>query len=167
MTFHAFAEYLKYRWKAKGRHGTHSPFAYDFVESVLRDKKPIEKSGFEFPDEHLQKQWGVLVDRTMRYYGLKKLKLLRRDEGEYLNADALLLLDNEPGEWRAIAEKYFRMVKNNTVVFVSNIHKTPGHTDAWNELCGGRAVRLSIDLNKMGVLFFRKEFREKQHFVLK
>jgi len=111
MTFHAFAEYLKYRWKAKGRHGTHSPFAYDFVESVLRDKKPIEKSGFEFPDEHLQKQWGVLVDRTMRYYGLKKLKLLRHDEGEYLNADALLLLDDEPGEWRAIAEKYFRMVR--------------------------------------------------------
>jgi predicted O-methyltransferase YrrM len=30
------SEYIKYRWKAKGRHGIHSPFAYDFVDKCLR-----------------------------------------------------------------------------------------------------------------------------------
>lgn len=29
-------EYIKYRWNAKGRHGIHSPFVYDFVDSCLR-----------------------------------------------------------------------------------------------------------------------------------
>lgn len=29
-------EYIKYRWNAKGRHGTHSPFIYDFVDKCLR-----------------------------------------------------------------------------------------------------------------------------------
>ncbi|MFN5909808.1 MAG: hypothetical protein ACK45H_00605, partial [Bacteroidota bacterium] len=29
-------EYIKYRWKAKGRHGIHSPFIYDFVDKCQR-----------------------------------------------------------------------------------------------------------------------------------
>lgn len=41
MNFHAFIEYLKYRFKAKGRHGTHSPFVYAFVDQVLMDKSPV------------------------------------------------------------------------------------------------------------------------------
>lgn len=33
-------EYIKYRWNAKGRHGIHSPFVYDFVDKCLR--QPID-----------------------------------------------------------------------------------------------------------------------------
>lgn len=43
-------EYIKYRWKAKGRHGTHSPFVYDFVDHCLSIKIPkdfeIEKKRY-------------------------------------------------------------------------------------------------------------------------
>jgi predicted O-methyltransferase YrrM len=31
-------EYIKYRWNAKGRHGIHSPFVYDFVDNCVRIK---------------------------------------------------------------------------------------------------------------------------------
>lgn len=37
-----FFEYIKYRWNAKGRHGTHSPFVYDFVDKCLKIK--LDKS---------------------------------------------------------------------------------------------------------------------------
>lgn len=29
-------EYIKYRWKAKGRHGIHSPFVYDLMDKCLK-----------------------------------------------------------------------------------------------------------------------------------
>ena len=32
-------EYIKYLWNAKGRHGTHSPFIYEFVDKCLSIKK--------------------------------------------------------------------------------------------------------------------------------
>ena len=35
-------EYIKYRWNAKGRHGIHSPFVYDFVDNCVRIKLESE-----------------------------------------------------------------------------------------------------------------------------
>jgi hypothetical protein len=38
VSLHTTFQYLKYRFRARGRHGVHSPFVYDFVENVLRGK---------------------------------------------------------------------------------------------------------------------------------
>ncbi len=38
----AALEYIKYRWIAKGRHGIHSPFVYDYIDVCL--KKSISES---------------------------------------------------------------------------------------------------------------------------
>lgn len=38
MTLHAFTAYIKYRLKAKSRHGIHSPFVYAFIDNCLGKK---------------------------------------------------------------------------------------------------------------------------------
>jgi predicted O-methyltransferase YrrM len=37
-------EYIKYRWNAKGRHGTHSPFVYDLTDKCLPIKMDEDSS---------------------------------------------------------------------------------------------------------------------------
>ena len=38
MTLHAIISYIRYRRKAKTRHGIHSPFVYSFIDDCLRAK---------------------------------------------------------------------------------------------------------------------------------
>jgi predicted O-methyltransferase YrrM len=35
-------EYINYKWKAKGRHGLHSPFVYDMVDRCFKVELPLE-----------------------------------------------------------------------------------------------------------------------------
>jgi len=41
VSFHSFFEYLKYRRKAMGRHGMHSPFVYALVEDCIEQNRQI------------------------------------------------------------------------------------------------------------------------------
>ncbi len=38
MTLHALIQYIRYKWKAKTRHGIHSPFVYAFIDDCLAKK---------------------------------------------------------------------------------------------------------------------------------
>ena len=56
---------------------------------------------------------------------------------------------------------------DNNILFIPFIHETPGATKNWNQLRADRRVLLSIDLFDLGLLIFRPEFKEKQHFILR
>ncbi len=121
MTVHAIRQYLRYRWRAQGRHGTHSPFVYGFVEQVLRRKE------------------GTLEGRILHYTG----------EKNFLPEEAL----QNAGE--------------HSVVNVRRPHASPAATVHWRGMCARPEVTLSLDLYGMGLLFFRKDFKAKQHFILR
>ncbi len=36
------AQYVRYRWRAKSRHGIHSPFVYRLLDEVIYDRSPRE-----------------------------------------------------------------------------------------------------------------------------
>lgn len=65
---------------------------------------------------------------------------------------------------------YFEMclkkIRNNTVFVFDDIHWSREMEKAWAEITGRSEVTASIDLFRMGVVFFRKECT-KQHYVLR
>jgi len=132
VTFHALIEYLKYRLKAKTRHGVHSPFVYSFIEQVLKNRNRTP-----FPNR------------------------LR----SHLQTGQMILLDGiPPPDWQHALDK---INDSETAIIIRGIHSTPNHSDHWNKLIVDERVKLSIDIYSRGLLFFKDEFKEKQHFVLK
>lgn len=54
----------------------------------------------------------------------------------------------------------------HSIVVIDDIHWSEGMTQAWNELRKHPRVKLSIDLYRMGLLFFNEDFRQQQNLTL-
>jgi predicted O-methyltransferase YrrM len=67
--------------------------------------------------------------------------------------------------------RYFELAlqkKNEQSVFVfDDITWSEGMLQAWREICAHPDVTLSLDFFFFGVIFFRKEHKHKEHFILK
>lgn len=68
-------------------------------------------------------------------------------------------------------KKYFEKALNkkqeNSVFVFDDINWNEGMQNAWDEIKNHSEVTLSIDLFYVGIIFFRKEQKEKEHFILK
>ncbi len=66
---------------------------------------------------------------------------------------------------------YFEMAlkkKNaSTIIVFDDIYWSKGMEKAWKEICSYKEVSLSLDLFYFGMVFFRTEQKNKEHFVLK
>jgi predicted O-methyltransferase YrrM len=58
-------------------------------------------------------------------------------------------------------------INNESLLIFDDIHWARDMEEAWEEIKAHPAVTLSIDIFFMGMVFFKKEIKEKQHFVLK
>jgi predicted O-methyltransferase YrrM len=72
---------------------------------------------------------------------------------------------------RAPTLNYFHQLfgkrNNNTILILDDIHWSAEMEQAWNEIKEYPAVRCTIDLFFMGIVLFRQEFIEKQHFNIR
>jgi len=183
--------YLKHRRHARGRHGTHSPFVYAFVDQAFRkDTVPVPALTLGTATNR------ELINRIITYFGCRNIAWLTKvygepetfitvneepagnyqvtsrrfsfDEYESLPSPDLLMLDmHDPTDWLPAYERYRHRLRDTGIVLVNGIHNSEIHSGKWQELHEGDEVRLSIDLYKAGLLFFRKEFLQKQHFFIK
>lgn len=68
-------------------------------------------------------------------------------------------------------ERYFKTLlektNNNSVLIFDDIHWSSEMEAAWETIKNHPSVRGSIDLFFIGMVFFRQEFKEKQHFIIR
>jgi predicted O-methyltransferase YrrM len=68
-------------------------------------------------------------------------------------------------------EKYFNELlaktNNDSILVFDDIHWSREMEAAWDTIKNSPAVTCSIDLFFIGIVFFRKEFKEKQHFKIR
>lgn len=168
MSMHTLTAYLKYKWTAQNRHGVHSPSAYAFVEDVIENRGALSTNNEAQKSLLAEGKYNTLLNRTMAYYGYRTVADLTTgkpdDRQQY---DVLMLPAGEPAQWVQLLNRYSALLNNDSMVVVAGIHKTAGHTAAWQLLCDTEIVRMSFDLYGLGLLFFRKEFKERQHFVFR
>ena len=160
-------QYLGYRWRAKGLHGTHSPFVYDFIEQVVQYRGNIK-----ILPEPLFAGAGTrsaaIISRALQYYSLKKgANLAHQSTMPAAPLDWITLCPEHPEKWCAHLEQWLPECTNESIVFVPDLHVDAAHFLYWNQLKQQHSVRMSLDLFAFGILLFRKEFKETQHFVLR
>ncbi|MGZ3864945.1 MAG: O-methyltransferase [Bacteroidia bacterium] len=67
--------------------------------------------------------------------------------------------------------KYFhellKLTHQNSVLIFDDIYWSEGMTKAWEEIKSHAQVTVTIDLFKFGIVFFRKENKQKEHFTLR
>jgi len=68
-------------------------------------------------------------------------------------------------------ERYFKdllaKTNNDSILVFDDIHWSNEMEAAWETIKKDAAVTCSIDLFFIGIVFFRKEFKEKQHFTIR
>jgi predicted O-methyltransferase YrrM len=64
-------------------------------------------------------------------------------------------------------DQLLQKINDGTILIFDDIHWSRGMEDAWEAIKNHPRVLLTIDLFFMGLVSFRKDFKVKQHFVLR
>jgi predicted O-methyltransferase YrrM len=112
-------------------------------------------------------------------FDLLRLKNIEIVEGDfttslpvYLNSISNVGMVYIDGNHRyAATMEYFKLllskVNEQSILIFDDIYWSSEMEQAWDEIKKHEAVTLTIDLFNIGIVFFRKESKQKQHFTIR
>lgn len=133
------------------------------------------------PDAHLITMEGAvsIAETALQNFKTLKLQNISLIEG---NFDHTLggVISKLPGldfafidgnHRREPTERYFDQLlpatHNDSILIFDDIHWSAEMEQAWQTIKRHPSVRCTIDLFFIGIVFFRNEFKEKQHFIIR
>jgi len=166
-------KYFNYYFNAsngKG-HGVHSPFVFNFISSILNNKELKQEANYS-------NKYRALVIRMVAYYmpeALMELELTQSNKANVLeeieNADTIGLLNLKQNKNATELMMYFnaaiKKVNTESILIFDGIHKSKDMEASWEKIKMHKEVKLTIDLYKLGIVFFRKEQLEKENFTIR
>jgi hypothetical protein len=153
---HLIKSYIKFLLHSKNEHGVHSPFVYDLVTKCFYASQfPIENSTYPSTNK--------LILKTLYYLNLKNC--VRFDINQEFNTtvDGLIVSGDSFNDFSI--EKIIPLCKNETCIFIENIHQSKAHEKFWKYLHQHETITCSIETFNLGFLFIRKE-QKKEHFII-
>lgn len=185
-TVNRLLHYSRHLFRAKGRHGTHSPFVYAFVEQVMRSRLriPPVKDTAPFGVKEVN-----LLYRTISYLSpqaiyttpvlLPVLQSLTPSATpgctvavlpafpvtDVLPAERVLIvadMDGIPDEYAAILPETATLS-----ILCYGIHRNKGMQARWQHMAASSGFQVSLDYWYFGLLVKDLSFKAKQHFRLR
>lgn len=159
-------EYTAFLWKAKGRHGTHSPFAYWLVDAVNRQKQiPIHRDFSEISSKKTKNFLNKLQNSLPEYpIFITEIKedLLEKISSCYkpglfiLRSDLLLTF---------LEESHLELLHPDAIFVILEPHHLANKFN-WQALLELPQFHFSADCFEFGLLSPRPG-QAKEHFYLK
>jgi len=155
--FRLLQKYLSYLWRgsnSKG-HGVHSPFVFDFIINVLN--KSRQETPSEFPVQQysnaVNRKCNLLLHRVKSYYPYLQVHLISQSSND--------------GRLFEKTRKAMDQMGEQDCCFFIGIHHSSEFENSWLEIKKNKKVTCSIDLFFVGILFFKKDFKEKLDFMIR
>jgi hypothetical protein len=187
-----FIEIIKYTWKAKGRHGIHSPFVYDLVDICF--KIPFSKNNINKLSERTKVHPSALrcliqLSKHLKYSTIIIDSKNQMDIEELLNdlnghtkilsltyfeklekephpSIVLLKVDAEKDSLFDKLNELLPLLDDQSMLLIDGIRSNESIFSDWQQLLSNTEFHFSADLYQFGLLA-KRPFQEKEHFVLR
>ena len=185
-------EIIKYTWKAKGRHGIHSPFVYDLLDNcfkipVSRDKingistkikvhamtlrclmqlSKHLKFNTLLTETRLQTDIEGLAKELSIPSDIQNLSFFDQLEKEKHASIILVTTDNKNDGILTKVKELLPLLDENSLILIDGIRANDLAFSEWKQLKEKTEFHFSADVFHFGILA-KRSFQEKEQFILR